>query len=72
MTDLHIFEENMDSDKYIQIINDYLLPSAARLYPNGNWMVVEDGDPKHSMRCYATNDFFVEKVIKRVLEHPLR
>jgi hypothetical protein len=47
MTDLHIFEENMDKEKYIQIINDHLLPSAARLYPNGGWMVVEDGDPKH-------------------------
>jgi hypothetical protein len=34
-----------------------------------DWKVVEDGDPKHSMCCYATNDFFIENDIERVLDN---
>ena len=31
--------------------------------------MVEDGDPKHSMRCYAVNEFFEENEIQRVLDN---
>ena len=73
-TKLHIFEGIMDADKYIQIMEECCLPALRDLNKGKNknkYMIVEDGDPKHSMHCAKTNDWFCDNGLeyKRVLDN---
>jgi hypothetical protein len=73
-TKLYIFEGIMDADKYIQIMEECCLPALRDLYKGKNkdkYMIVEDGDPKHSMHCHKTNEWFCNNGLeyKRVLDN---
>jgi len=53
---LHIFTQNLDAAKMVQIYERVLLPSAQRWFTknNENWLLQEDNDPKHRSRlCTA-------------------
>jgi hypothetical protein len=60
-TKLHIFEGIMDADKYIEICKKCLLPEMKK---HKDFMMVEDGDPKHSMNCGKTKAWFEENGLK--------
>jgi hypothetical protein len=60
LTDLHFFDENLTAPIYCDILHKHLLPSAARLYPNGEWTFVQDSDPKHT--AASTQKFLRENV----------
>jgi len=53
---LHIFTQNLNAAKMLQIYERALLPSAQRWFSskNENWLLQEDNDPKHRSRlCTA-------------------
>ena len=55
-TDLVMFDEIMDAILYVRILREALIPSAQRLYPAGNYLFMQDNDPKHTSRC--AREFF--------------
>lgn len=48
-TDICIFEGNMDSVVYKNILSHFLLPFVQRKYPTGHCFM-QDNDPKHTSR----------------------
>jgi len=44
--ELHFIEGNMNADKYLEILNNYMLPSALRIVGK-DFIYLEDNDPKH-------------------------
>ena len=49
-TDLVMFDGIMDAVLYVRILREGLIPSAQRLYPGGNYLFMQDNDPKHTSR----------------------
>ena len=49
-TDLVMFDGIMDAQLYVRILRAALIPSARRLYPDGNYFFMQDNDPKHTSR----------------------
>lgn len=45
---LHLIEGIMDQHIYKSILENHLLPSASKLFPNGLWTFQQDNDPKHT------------------------
>ena len=45
-TPLCIFENNLTKERYTEILEGHLLPTAQVLYPDG-WIFQQDNDPKH-------------------------
>jgi transposase len=62
---IHIFTENMNADKYIQILDDYLVPIIK--YSNKKFIFQHDNDPKHTAN--KTKQFLEDSDIT-VLEWP--
>jgi transposase len=60
LTPLHIFEETLTAPIYCDILRTVLLPSAARMFPRGDWTFVQDSDPKHT--AASTQIFLRENV----------
>ena len=48
-TPLCIFTGNLTKERYVDILNGHLLPTAQTLYEN-NWIFQHDNDPKHTAR----------------------
>ncbi|KAL4490739.1 hypothetical protein ABPG72_021793 [Tetrahymena utriculariae] len=46
---LHIFEDNMNGDKYKQILQQYLVPFSKKLFPKKQPNFYSDNDPKHNV-----------------------
>ena len=61
-TDLMMFDGIMDAPLYVRILREALIPSAQRLYPGGNYLFMQDNDPKHTSRC--ARDFFADNGIE--------
>jgi transposase len=57
-TDLVMF----DATLYVRILREALIPSARRLYPGGNYLFMQDNDPKHTSRC--AREFFADNGIE--------
>ena len=56
--DLHRINGIMDQQIYRQILIHHLVPSAVRLFPDGNYIFQQDNDPKHtarSVKAYIAN-----------------
>ncbi len=47
-TDICIFRGIMRGPFYCRILREYLIPSAEKLYPDGEWDLMQDNDPKHT------------------------
>lgn len=52
---IHNIEGNMNAPMYIQILDNELRPSAARLYGNDDFIFQQDNDPKHTAK--ATKEY---------------
>ena len=61
-TDLMMFDGIMDAPLYVRILREALIPSAQRLYPGGNYLFMQDNDPKHTSRC--AREFFADNGIE--------
>ena len=48
-TPLCVFEGNITSEQYTDILEGHLLPTAQVLYGD-NWILQQDNDPKHKAR----------------------
>jgi transposase len=48
-TDLYVFEDILDADLYIKIL-DRRLGDVGDMFPGGVWMLQQDGDPKHTSK----------------------
>ncbi|KAL4465342.1 hypothetical protein ABPG72_017096 [Tetrahymena utriculariae] len=46
-TKLHIFDGILTGERYKEILQKHFFPSAKELYPNQNFLLLQDGDPKH-------------------------
>lgn len=57
---LHIFENNLTGEYYKTILGATLLPSAQELYPNNDWALIQDNDPKH--KSHVAQDYVAEEV----------
>ena len=57
--DIHIFNENMDANKYIQILKDYLIPIIDNY--DKELIFQHDNDPKH--KANKTKDFLSDNNI---------
>ena len=53
-TDICIFEGNMDSVVYKNILSHFLLPFVHRKYPTGHCFM-QDNDPKHTANTVLSN-----------------
>jgi hypothetical protein len=60
-------EGSMNSEKYINIIQSHLLPSATACFGNEPWILIQDNAPCHVSA--ASKKFFADKQIS-VLEWP--
>ena len=58
-TDLVMFDGIMDAELYVRILTEALIPSSRRLYPTGNYMFMQDNDPKHTSRL--AREFFCQQ-----------
>ncbi len=48
---IHIFDGNMDAQKYISILGNHHLPAARRIFGNGHtFFLAHDNDKKHTAR----------------------
>jgi DDE superfamily endonuclease/Transposase len=47
---LHRIEGIMKKEQYNKILEAQLLPSAQKLYPDGNWIFQQDNEPKHTAK----------------------
>lgn len=65
-TPLCIFEENLTKELYVEILKDFLLPTAQVLYEN-DWWLQQDNDPKHTARY--TKQWFLDENL-HVLDFP--
>lgn len=65
-TPFYTFTKIMDSEMYIQILKDYLLPTAHRMF-GSRWRLVQDNDPKHKSK--KTMEFLSQRKIE-VLDWP--
>lgn len=45
---IHLFDRNLDAEYYCSILEKTMLPSARDLFPRGQWVYQQDGDPKHT------------------------
>ena len=61
-TDLVMFDGIMDAQLYVRILRAALIPSTRRLYPDGNYLFMQDNDPKHTSRC--AREFFADNGIE--------
>lgn len=59
-TDIHLFEESMTAERYINILQDVLLPATSAVMGDRTWCYLQDSDPKH--RARATIRFLDEHV----------
>ncbi len=50
VTKLHQIDGIMNGEMYTEILETVFYPEANRLYSNGNFMLVEDNDPKHTCK----------------------
>jgi transposase len=66
---LHLIDGIMDQHVYKGILENHLLPSAARLFPNGEWTFQQDNDPKHT--AVLIRNWIVEKQLC-LLEWPVQ
>ena len=48
--EIEIFTDMLDAAKMRAILQAHLLPSAHRLFPQGEWWFQQDNDPKHTSR----------------------
>lgn len=64
---LHFIEGTVNAAKYQDILTSSFLPSAANLYPNGDFIFQQDGASCHTAK--STKKWFGENNIK-VLSHP--
>lgn len=62
LSKLCIVEGNMDSDKYINVMETHLLPQAAQWFPCGDWVYQQDGARCHTSR--KTMNFFAENNVE--------
>ena len=61
-TNLVMFDGIMDAQLHMRILREALIPSAQRLYPDGNYLFMQDNDPKHTSRC--AREFFADNGIE--------
>ena len=55
-------EGNIDSEKYIEVLDQHLWPVIAKEFPNGGWIFQEDNCPMHVSR--RTNNWKAENNIE--------
>ncbi|KAL4500730.1 hypothetical protein ABPG72_019964 [Tetrahymena utriculariae] len=67
-TSIHIFQENMTSQKYLEILQKILVPGAQRLYKRKKFLLVQDGERKHTAKICT--DFLKQKRINYVKDWP--
>lgn len=60
---IHIFRENLTGKLYREILDEHLLPSAARVVP-ASWVFQDDNDPKH--RSHVVEAWLTEHKIKHL------
>lgn len=65
-TPLCIFQENLTKERYVDILDSYLLPTAQVLYEN-DWWLLQDNDPKHT--AGYTKQWFCDQNLQ-VLDFP--
>ena len=67
-TDLYVFQENLNGELYVEILERTLVPSMRRLYGRESWYLCQDNDPKHcsgvALKCYN------KRRIKRIDQWP--
>ena len=59
-TEIFIFEENMDSELFLKILRESIIPGAKKLF-NNKWELFMDNDPKH--RAKKAEQFLHENQI---------
>ncbi|KAL4469148.1 hypothetical protein ABPG72_005918 [Tetrahymena utriculariae] len=63
-TKLHIFDGILTGEIYKTILQKHFFPSAKDLYPNQNFLLLQDGDPKH--RCKVVQDYIKFKKCQQI------
>ena len=66
--ELYQVDDILEQKQYQQILEDYMIPSATKLFPNGEkWIFQQDNDPKHTAK--KTKDWFRTNEVE-VLDWP--
>jgi hypothetical protein len=59
---LRVFTQNMDANLYRDILDKTMLPSALEHYPDGDFLYLQDSDPKH--RAKKVQKWFEENEVQ--------
>ncbi len=65
-TELCIFKENLTSEIYVNIIDQYLIPGASKLFGTQKFLILHDHDPRHESKkvinhCIRNGIRFIEE-----------
>ena len=66
-TDIHFIDTNktnVNSESYIKLLDDGLLPDCRRLYPENDFIFQQDGAPSHTSNATQTH---LEQVVPHAL-----